>query len=477
MAGLALACLESGVLVGALVLGSVELMSQERVAMFGTKVPRVVTGVKVEDEPIDGLDAQGLQDELAARSSAWLDAPMRLESQGRSFDTTPRQLGAKHDPRHAVHEALTWGRNPSLFERVKERLQARGEGIEIPLRARIDPAKARALLEELAPSIERDATPGRVDLKRRQFLPPTPARGLLIEETIPRVALAMAQGQGSVQLATYAMVPPEQSAQLRTFPNISTIVGQSAIPVDPRCKGKENRQINRARAIAALDGWIVAPQERIHFWNAVGEPAPRRGFVAALACPPNAQPERIGEGLSTLASAIWSAGFFAGMDLLQAALPEDRIYGVELGLDAQVRWPSDGMELANPHDFALVLHVKEEHGQIVAQWLGQARPFKISMERVIERTKPFETLTRPAPKALLGSRTVLRAGRPGYTIKRTRLWQGSGLNGRRETVTLKYPPRSAVESVGEDPLGPPPRPEKFPVRSPDAEDPIVRITR
>lgn len=478
-----MATLESGILVGALLLGCVELVSQERLAVFADQRPRVVTGVTVGDEPIAGLDAPNLLEELSARSSAWLDAPMRLESGQEKFDTTPRELGAMHDPSHAVQEALAWGRNPNLMERVKERLQARSQGVEIPLRARIVPARARKVLEQLAPSLQREATVGRINLQARSFLPPTPAQGLLIDETIPRVALAMAQGDDSVQLATYAMIPPEQASQPQVFPDISTIVGQAALPLDPRCVGKEERQHNRALAIAALNGWMVAPQERLSLWAAIGEPSKVRGYQKALACPPDAQAGRVDQGLSSLASAIWSASFFAGMDLLQATLPDDRIYGVELGLDAQLRWPTDDLEVGNPHGFPLVLHVKEEHGQILVQWLGQARPFKISFERQIVRTKAFETLSRPDAEALLGSQTLLRVGRPGYTITRRRTWLHETPAGqprpanRVETVSLKYPPRSAVVSLGEDPLGPPPDPKRSKARSPDVEDPLVRITQ
>lgn len=478
-----MATLESGILVGALLLGCVELMTQERLAAFADQTPRVVTGVTVGDEPIAGMDAKSLHEELSARSSAWLDAPMRLESGQEQFNTTPRQLGAMHDPAHAVQEALAWGRNPILFERVKERLHARSHGVEIPLRARIDPARARKMLEQLAPSLHSEATVGRVDLQARSFLPPTPAQGLLVEETIPRVALAMAQGDDSVQLATYAMVPPEQAAQPQIFPEIGTVVGEAALPLDPRCEGKKERSHNRALAIAALNGWMVAPQERLSLWNAIGEPSQSRDFQKALACPPDAQSARFDHGLSSLASAIWSASFFAGMDLLQATLPDDRIYGVELGLDAQLRWPTDDLEVGNPHAFPVVLHVKEEHGQIIVQWLGQARPFKISFERQILRTKPFETLSRPDATALLGSQTLLRVGRPGYSVTRRRTWKHVAAPGqpvpadRVETVSLKYPPRSAVVSLGEDPLGPPPDPKRSKARSPDAEDPLVRITQ
>lgn len=462
---------------GAVLVGAVELVGSERIASLGVSHPRVVTGVTVGAEPITGLDGKALRAELRARSSSWLDAPMRLESALQSFDTTPRELGAMHDPRQAVHEALAWGRHASLIERVKERLLARTEGIEIPMRARINRAATREVLEKLAPSLHREATPGRVDLKAKRFLPPTPARGLLVEETIPRVALAMAQGQDRVPLATYAMIPPERSGRAQAFPKISTVVGQARVKLDPKCPEDLGRKDNRARAISVLDGWVVEPQSRLSLWSVLGEPTIQRGFSIAAACPPNALPPRTDHGLTTLASAVWSAGFFAGMDLLQSALPEDRIYDVELGLDAFLRWPSADVELGNPHPFALVLHIEEDDQGLLVQWLGASRPFKISFEREILKRKNFETITRPDPKALLGSKTTLRSGRPGYALQRRRIWKLPGQPDRVEIISLNYAPRSAIVSVGEDPLGPPPSPEKELATGVDAEDPIVRLTQ
>lgn len=464
-------------LLGALLLGGMELVAQEAKHSFAGVDARVFTGVKIGEEPIAGLDSENLRAELNARSSVWLDAPMQLEIGPEQLLTTPRQLGAMHDPSQVRNEALLWGRGEGLWTRMQQRLYARRYGYEIPLRARINPKKTREVLEGLKERLRHDSTRARLDLKKRSFLPPTPARGLLVEETIPRIAVGMAQGQSQVELAAYSMIPPELAAQPRVFPNISTVIGEQSLPLDLSCAGEEERKNNRRRAIERLDGSVLAPQERLSLWGSLGEPHKHSGFVPALACPPNAEAPRRDHGLSALASAIWGAGFFAGMDLVHASLPEDRIPGAELGLDAQLRWPSDDVELGNPHPFSLVLHVREEEGKIVAQWLGQARPFKIAFEREILSTKRFETSKRPDPKGLLGSETVLRRGRPGYKLRRHRIWTEPGKEPRKESSLLNYPPRSAIVSVGEDPLGPPPSDDAKSEPKDRVEDPTVRITQ
>ena len=76
----------------------------------------------------------------------------------------------------------------------------------------------------------------------------------------------------------------------------------------------EYRNINQGRAAALLNGTIVKPGETFSFNKTVGERTVANGFVSGFVINGGVFREELGGGVSQVATTMYNAGFFGGMD-------------------------------------------------------------------------------------------------------------------------------------------------------------------
>ncbi len=194
---------------GAAVLLTLVVLAAYGVAYRG----RIFPGVHVA-----GVDVGGLTlDEAVARLDAALTYPVAgqvtLTYGGKRWQANPINLGFALDNRAAAEEAYLIGRRQGLWARLKERLQARQEGIDLPPVAVFNEQMAWRYLDDIAEEVERPtveavltldgtrvvAKPGQVGLhldraatlaRLRQVLPSLESVTvpLVVEEQPPEIA-------------------------------------------------------------------------------------------------------------------------------------------------------------------------------------------------------------------------------------------------------------------------------------------------
>lgn len=187
--------------------------------------------------------------------------------------------------------------------------------------------------------------------------------------------------------------PPARPQPPAPVPPAPQVVARFTTRYEPG----EPRVTNIRRAAELLDGTVLTPGERFSMNEALGERTTARGFVPAPMILGNRMVDSVGGGISQVATALYNAAFFAGLELLDHTPHSYYFDRYPIGREATVSW--GGPELVFRNDWSAPL-------------------------RMLLRTTT-EKLTVTFLSAPLGRRIETRTGEPrtdsaGFTIEYTR---------------------------------------------------------
>ena len=210
------------------------------------------------------------------------------------------------------------------------------------------------------------------------------------------------------------------------------------------------RVTNIKRAAALLDGGVIAPGARFSMNQALGRRTTSRGFVAAPMIVGGRLVDSVGGGISQVATTLYNAAFYAGLDLVEHTPHSLYISRYPAGREATISW--GGPELVFRNDWPSPVRMRltatdtaitvrfysQRAGRSVRWWTGPRRTY------VAPRTVTVVN-HRLAP----GTRRLVQpAGAPGFTIEYGQsVSQGDAVR-RRERSRTRYEPQNAIVEVG-----------------------------
>ncbi len=416
----------------------------------------VLPGVTLAGQSIGGLDRERLELVAASAGEQTLDRELVLRAGAIDTTTTARTLGAVPDAADAIEEALRLGRSGSLLSDLHAREQARRGEIDLRVGMRFDQRLALEHLLALAPDVDTMSVPTRLDLERRKVLEATRGTALLPYDSLSNVAIGLAAGLAIIDLAVVhkPAIPASEDplGLIADQLDIGVVLGSFTTPYSMDI-AVADRTHNLKAGAAALDGRVLMPGETFSFNAAVGERSVEAGFRYAPGIEAGQLVDVVGGGICQIASTIFGAGFFAGLEIVDAR-PHSRPSGyVDMGLDATVVWPNVDLILRNQFDFPIVVHMTVSQGQVRAEVLGPRRPYQVAFERTLKQELPYESVVRADPRLRLGSDLVVQRGMRGFAIERVRkLYQGGEVVAT-EVTELKYPATREIIRRGSNPAG------------------------
>lgn len=415
--------------------------------------PVVVPGLTLAGLDIGGLDRAALEALASEAAQQTLDRELTLRAGPVETNTTARALGATPDPSSAIEEALAFGRSGDLLADLQARAQARAGAVDLRVGMRFDERRALEQLLALAPDVDTMSLPTRLDLEARKVLPASRGHALLPYDSLSSVALGLAAGAESIELAIAHKPPVEDPlSELADALDIGVVLGSFSTPYSME-SDYGDRTANLKVGAAVLDGHVLMPGERFSFNAVVGDRGVENGYRYAPGITGGQLVDVVGGGICQIASTVFGASFFAGLEIVHAR-PHSRPSGyVDMGLDATVVWDSVDLVLSNPYEFPIVIHMTVSRGQVRAEILGPQRPFQIAFERTLKETKPFETVHRSDPRLRTGSQVVVQRGMRGFKLERIRKFHRGGEVVREEVWELEYPPTREIIRVGTNPSG------------------------
>jgi vancomycin resistance protein YoaR len=336
------------------------------------------------------------------------------------------ELGVELDVARTMVEALRPGRVGSFEQRASELMRARRGELEVPLSWSIDPRKAAAALERIAPLVRREPRDARVDLTARVRVPDVPGEELDVQATLESVAAGVALGQEVYPVLTRPVRAQVTTEALSTV-EIEHVVGSFETSFQLWGTGA-GRAVNIARAAGFMDGTVLMPGQEFSFNEVVGPRTRSRGFTDAPEIVGDELQTGVGGGVCQVASTLYAAALFSALEV-RARSPHTRPSSyTRLGLDATVAWPSTDLRLKNSLPYPVLLHVYLPKASVVrAEILGGEPVARVEYFSGVARTQPF--FRRITRKPFLASGKALRhqkgiLGYSVYSLVRTRYHDG-----------------------------------------------------
>jgi len=225
------------------------------------------------------------------------------------------------------------------------------------------------------------------------------------------------------------------------------------------------RVTNIQRAAELLDGTILRPGERFSLNEALGRRTEAKGFVSAPQIFRGRLEDAVGGGISQIATTLFNAAFFAGLDLVAHQAHQFYISRYPMGREATVSWGGPELIFRNNWPAAILM-------KLIATDSGiSVRLYSRKLGRRVE-TSTGEPYSQVAPRTITIRNsalpagtvsTVQSAGASGFTVQYTRkVYRGPKLRGD-ERYTVRYDAQNAIVELG------PPRPPRKPKPGPGPE--------
>ena len=335
---------------------------------------------------------------------------------------------------------------------------------------RLEPAPGRlvvslapaSLARSLRPRLRRLEVPPRdaafvVAGKRVRVRPSRPGRLLDLE----RVAASLVRNRSSlVHRARFASAPPalttEEAEKLRITELVSEFTTYYAC-----C---QPRVTNIQRAAELLDGTVVEPRESFSLNEALGKRTEENGFVAAPQIFNGRLEDAVGGGISQVATTLFNAAFFAGVDLVAHQAHQFYISRYPMGREATVSWGGPELIFRNDWPAAILIKVSAWDTGITVRFYSS----RLGRRVETQTGEPYayrapETIRISNPALPPGTTSVVQsAGASGFTVQYTRkVYRGEKLI-KDERYTVRYDAQNAIVEIG------PPKPKPKPKEKPQA---------
>ncbi len=206
--------------------------------------------------------------------------------------------------------------------------------------------------------------------------------------------------------------------------------------------------LNAARAATDIDGTIIPPGATFSFNELVGERNAGKGYSPAPMIDDlgNLQ-DTPGGGVCQLATTIYNAALYAGLDIVERHPHSRAVAYVPPGRDATIAtWRKD-LKLHNQHPVPLLLKVAIHGKRLTASfWSVAAKPFQVTIHT---DSIPLEPATATAKSA---DRTGVREqpGGKGFSVV-TRLSTRKGDSVADQTISQDYYPAPSRIYAGDVP--------------------------
>ncbi len=376
-------------------------------------------GVRIDGHALAPGDVA--REVIAEVAAARLDAPLRVvDAEGHVLlTTTARELGATFDATRAERDALGVGRRGDLAARLVDAWRARRDGAQVPLALEVPAAALAERLAEAKESLDTRARSARRDAAAGSITPHVEGRWVDAFATAERIQQAITRPSApgaeatQVEVAFRAVMPAATTEVARALDARAELAR-----FETRFGGPPGRDRNIARAATALDGVVLMPGEEVSFNAEVGPRSTDNGFFKAPEIYRGEMREGIGGGACQVASTLYAAALFAGLDVTERRNHSRPSGYIRPGLDATVSYPVLDLRVRNTFDFPVVLDTAIEAGVMRARVLGAERPVEVDLATETAGVSKFKRKVERAAWLAEGGAKLKQKGKNGMSIRR-----------------------------------------------------------
>ena len=239
--------------------------------------------------------------------------------------------------------------------------------------------------------------------------------------------------------------PTTTTAQIKAL-KITGLVSEFSTPYN--CC--EPRVTNIQRAAEIINGTIIPAGHTFSLNDTLGPRTPERGFVEAPQIAAGRLEDAVGGGVSQVATTLYNAAFFAGLQLDSHTPHQFWISRYPKGREATVSLGGPELIFTNDWDAGILINAYAGANGITVRFFSSPLGRRVETETGEDRDVVEATTKTTTDPDLEPGATVVEqsAGGPGFTVSYTRkVYQGDKLRSD-QTFTWTYSPENGYVQVG-----------------------------
>ncbi|MDI9918204.1 VanW family protein [Rhodococcus sp. IEGM 1379] len=256
-------------------------------------------------------------------------------------------------------------------------------------------------------------------------------------ETVKDLPVLLSSTASRATPAVYSPVPPALTTEAAEGLGIKEVISEYTTGGFEYASG-----VNIALAASVINGAIVKPGDTFSFNEFTGPRGAAQGYVESGIIN-NGRPDKaVGGGISQLATTLYNATYFAGMDDVAHTEHSYYISRYPAAREATIFDGAIDLQFRNPSKTGVMIETITTSSQVTVRIWGTKT---VDVESITgPRTSPTSPNTVVLPK---GPGCVPSSGAPGFTTSDTRVItdHATGAEISRNTRTVKYDPVPIVK--------------------------------
>jgi vancomycin resistance protein YoaR len=403
-------------------------------------------------DPHSAAGREAIDVALALRSEQLLSQEISIRADEEVVQASALDLGYRLDLEGAREEALSglervhvaWTENFGVW--LVRRFSSTSQTFALPLRFSLDQKTAEARLSLLSDHVAREPEDAQMLISEHKILPSREGRRLSVAATLVRMDAQNLDEALFIEAALDRVPPRVTEAQLAPV-DVTRVLAS----YETSFRGKAGaRAVNIRTAGKYLNGAILLPGEVLSFNSQVGRRIPGRGFVDAPVIMNDELELDVGGGVCQVATTLHAAAVFGNLEIVQRRSHSRPSGYAPLGLDATVIDGKVDLQLRNPFDEPILVHVSFPSAYVIkVELLGRDPDAKVEHAYTVTHREPFARRIWHKEEAPLGGFEQKQKGSEGMDVTSVlQIKQKDGTTVRR-TYHSKYYPVPEVFWVAE----------------------------
>lgn len=188
----------------------------------------------------------------------------------------------------------------------------------------------------------------------------------------------------------------------------------------------EYRNVNIGRAAELIDGTVLKPGETFSLNETVGERTAENGFTIGYIISNGVLVKDYGGGVSQMATTLFNAMFFAGLEDIEHKPHSFFIDRYPEGREATVAWPTVDLRFRNDTDYGVLIHAKVTPGTVSSQGVVHVEMYSTKVWDIESKTSGRYNYRGPATRYLQTPGCEPFSGYSGFDVDVTRIFRKHG---------------------------------------------------
>ena len=344
---------------------------------------------------------------------------------------------------------LAWVVTPDQIARYMD-FTTEGDGAGARLVPFLSAAKAAPLFDEIALKVKRDPKDAgwETDGETATVIPAQTGRALDPEKTAEALTKAALSADNRVAPVQVKEIQPELTTEkAKSMGIVAKLAGYTT-----EFSGSEARRDNVQRAAQLISGTILAPGEEFDFDRVVGPRTAANGFKSAPAIINGKLEDTLGGGICQVATTLFNAVFFAGLDVTARTNHSIYISHYPKGRDATVSWGGPAFRFRNDTSKYILIKAASSRSSLTFVIYGTPTNRKVTYT-----TGDWYNVRPPIEKRVktdelfVGETREIDSGQTGKQVKVVRTVVENGRTIHKDVFISTYPMRPKIIEEGTKP--------------------------